>query len=145
MPELPEVETVKNELAPYVIGHRITGISINWEGMVKEPKPREFRARLMGQRITGLSRRGKYLLFSLDSGEFLIVHLKMTGSLWLKEPEKFVRAIIHLDDGTNIYFRDPRKFGVMWLADDKESVGGRLGPEALGKDFTAKVLAERPS
>jgi formamidopyrimidine-DNA glycosylase len=69
----------------------------------------------------------------------------MTGSLWLKDPEKFVRAIIHLDDGTDIYFRDPRKFGIMWLVDDEESVGGKLGPEALGKDFTAKVLAERLS
>ncbi|MGD9118001.1 MAG: zinc finger domain-containing protein, partial [Dehalococcoidia bacterium] len=62
---------------------------------------------------------------------------------WLKDPEKFVRAIIHLDDGTNIYFRDPRKFGIMWLVDDEKSVGGKLGPEALGKGFTAKMLAEK--
>ncbi|HEY55708.1 MAG TPA: DNA-formamidopyrimidine glycosylase, partial [Dehalococcoidia bacterium] len=62
--------------------------------------------------------------------------------LWLKPPEKFTRAIIHLDDGTNVYFRDPRKFGVMWLVADKNSVGDRLGPEPLEAGFTAGVLAK---
>ncbi|HUT97186.1 MAG TPA: DNA-formamidopyrimidine glycosylase family protein, partial [Dehalococcoidales bacterium] len=143
MPELPEVETIRNELAPYVIGRTVSGLSFPWEGIVRQPSLEEFRARLIGQRITGLGRRGKYLIFSLSGGQALIIHLKMTGSLWLREPEKFVRAIIHLDDGTNVYFRDPRKFGIMWLVDDKESVGVKLGPEALGKEFTAEVLAER--
>ena len=143
MPELPEVETIKNELSPYVIGHSVIGVSLFWEGIVRHQSPEEFCARLIGQRITGVGRRGKYLIFSLSSGQSLIIHLKMTGSLWLKEPEKFVRAIIHLDDGSNIYFRDPRKFGIMWLVDDKESIASKLGPEALGKGFTARVLAER--
>ena len=143
MPELPEVETIRNELEPYVVGRTVVGLSFPWEGIVRQLSLEEFRNRLIGQKITGLGRRGKYLIFSLSSGQALIIHLKMTGSLWLKEPEKFVRAIIHLDDGTNIYFRDPRKFGIMWLVDDAESVGSKLGPEALGKDFTAKVLAEK--
>jgi len=143
MPELPEVETIRNELAPYVIGRTVSGLSFPWEGIVRQPSLEEFRARLIGQRITGLGRRGKYLIFSLSGGQALIIHLKMTGSLWLREPEKFVRAIIHLDDGTNVYFRDPRKFGIMWLVDDTESVARKLGPEALGKEFTAEVLAER--
>jgi formamidopyrimidine-DNA glycosylase len=145
MPELPEVETIKNELAPYVIGRSVSGLSLFWEGIVRQASPEEFCARLIGQKITGLGRRGKYLIFSLSSGQALIIHLKMTGSLWLKEPGKFVRAVIHLDDGGNIYFRDPRKFGIMWLVDDKESVARKLGPEALGEGFTAKVLAERLS
>jgi formamidopyrimidine-DNA glycosylase len=144
MPELPEVETIRNELAPSVIGRTVSGVSLLDERIVRSPL-KEFYSRLIGQRITGLGRRGKYLIFSLSRGQVLVIHLKMTGSLWLKEPEKFVRAIIHLDDGTNIYFRDPRKFGVMWLADDKESVGAKLGPEALGEEFTAKVLGERLS
>jgi formamidopyrimidine-DNA glycosylase len=142
MPELPEVETIKNELAPYVIGRAVSGVSLFDERIVRSPA-KEFCSRLIGQKITGVGRRGKYLIFSLSSGQALIIHLKMTGSLWLKDPEKFVRAVIGLDDGTSIYFRDPRKFGIMWLTDDKESVGGRLGPEALGEGFSAKVLAER--
>lgn len=145
MPELPEVETIKNELAPHVIGRSVSGVSFSWEGIVRQPSLEEFCARLIGQKITGVGRRGKYLIFSLSGGQALIIHLKMTGSLWLKEPEKFVRAIIHLDDGGNIYFRDPRKFGIMWLTDDKESVASKLGPEPLGEGFTAKVLAERLS
>jgi len=145
MPELPEVETIKNELTPHVIGRSVSDVSLLDERIVRQPLAEEFCARLIGQKITGVERRGKYLIFSLSSGQALIIHLKMTGSLWLKEPGKFVRAIIHLDDGTNIYFRDPRKFGVMWLVDDKESVASRLGPEALGRDFSAKVLAERLS
>jgi formamidopyrimidine-DNA glycosylase len=142
MPELPEVETIKNELAPYVIGRAVSGVSLLDERIVRSPA-KEFCSRLIGQKITGVGRRGKYLIFSLSSGQALVIHLKMTGSLWLKDPEKFVRAVIGLDDGTSIYFRDPRKFGIMWLTDDKESVGGRLGPEALGEGFSAKVLAER--
>lgn len=145
MPELPEVETIKNELSPHVIGRAVSGVSLFWEGIVRPPSLEGFCARLIGQRITGVGRRGKYLIFSLSSGQALIVHLKMTGSLWLKDPEEFVRAIIHLDDGSNIYFRDPRKFGIMWLVDDENSVTSKLGPEALGKKFTAKVLAERLS
>ena len=145
MPELPEVETIKNELSPYVIGQAVSGVSLFWEGIVRQSSLEEFCARLIGQKITGVGRRGKYLIFSLSSGQALVIHLKMTGSLWLKDPEKFVRAIIHLDDGSNIYFRDPRKFGIMWLVDDKESVGGKLGPEALGEGFSARVLAERLS
>jgi len=143
MPELPEVETIKNELSPYVIGRSVSGVSFFWEGIVRQPSRDEFCTCLIGQRITGVGRRGKYLIFSLSSGQALIIHLKMTGSLWLKDPEKFVRAIVHLDDGTNIYFRDPRKFGIMWLVDDKNSVASKLGPEALGKGFAVKVLAEK--
>lgn len=143
MPELPEVETIKNELSPYVIGRTVSGVSFSWEGIVRQPSLEEFCARLIGQRITGVGRRGKYLILSLSSGQALIIHLKMTGSLWLKDPEKFVRAIIHLDDGSNIYFRDPRKFGIMWLVDDKDSVASKLGPEVLEAGFTAKILAQR--
>ncbi|MBA7631118.1 Formamidopyrimidine-DNA glycosylase [subsurface metagenome] len=143
MPELPEVETIKNELSPYVIGRSVSSVSFSWEGIVRRPSLEEFCSRLIGQRITGVGRRGKYLILSLSSGQSLIIHLKMTGSLWLKPPEKFVRAIIHLNDGSNIYFRDPRKFGIMWLVDDKESVTSKLGPEVLEAGFTAKILAQR--
>ncbi len=146
MPELPEVETVKNELAPYVIGHRITDITLNWEGIVKEPHPSKFCSRLVGQKITSLARRGKYLLFSLDGDGVLVIHLKMTGSLLLAptsaELGRFIRAVIHLDGGVTIHFRDPRKFGVMRLVQDPGPVVKRLGPEPLEDDFTPKLLAK---
>ncbi len=144
MPELPEVETIKNELEPHVVGRRVTGVSLPWKGIVREPSVNQFRARLIGQRITGLARRGKYLSFSLDSGESLIIHLKMSGSLLLKRnstDDRFVRAVISLDDGLELYFRDPRKFGRMWLVDDTRTVVGKLGPEPLETGFTVKLLA----
>jgi len=147
MPELPEVETVKNELAPYVIGRCVSGITLLWEGIVKEPSVDEFRSRLIGQRITGIARRGKYLIFSLSGGDSLIVHLKMTGSLIvgrnLSEEPRFTRAIIHLDDGIHIFFRDPRKFGVLRLVNESSRIVGKLGPEPLEAGFTPQVLAQR--
>jgi formamidopyrimidine-DNA glycosylase len=147
VPELPEVETIKNELLPHIVGHRITGVTLCWEGIVRQPSVEEFCCRLMGQEITGIGRRGKYLIFSLTSGEKLIIHLRMTGSLLLKpasaEPEKFIRAIVHLDKENRLYFRDPRKLGVMWLVEDTNFIVGKLGPEPLEADFTPQVLAQR--
>ncbi len=146
MPELPEVETVKNEISPYIIGRDITGITLLWEGIVRQPTAGEFRSHLTGQRITDIARRGKYLLISLSSGNMLIIHLRMSGSLLIgqnsTEPPKYTRAIIHLDKGTVIFFRDPRKFGVMRLVQDKDSVVGKLGPEPLEAGFTPRVLAQ---
>ncbi len=145
MPELPEVETVKNELLPYVIGRRITGITLPWEGIVREPSVAEFRSRLVGRKITGITRHGKYLFFGLSSDDLLLIHLKMTGSLILgqnsSEPPKYTRAIIHLDKDTSIFFRDPRKFGLMRLVKDSNTVTSKLGPEPLEAEFTPDVLA----
>ena len=147
MPELPEVETVKQELKPYVVGRRISQLTLYWEGMVKEPSVNEFRARLIGQEITGITRQGKYLILSLSSGDMLVIHLKMTGSLILgensTEPPQFTRAIIHLDNGTSIFFRDPRKFGIMRLLTDTSSINAKLGPEPLEASFTPRILADR--
>jgi len=147
MPELPEVETVKNELLPYVSGRCITGITLFWEGIVRQPSVEEFRSRIIGQKITGIARRGKYLIVGLSSGDLLIIHLKMTGSLLVSqdssEPPKYTRAIIHLDKDTRIFFRDPRKFGMMRLVKDKDSIVGKLGPEPLEADFTPQLLAHR--
>ncbi|MBI4283356.1 MAG: bifunctional DNA-formamidopyrimidine glycosylase/DNA-(apurinic or apyrimidinic site) lyase [Chloroflexi bacterium] len=155
MPELPEVETVKNELSPYIIGRQITDVILLWEGIVRQPSAEEFCSRIIGQKITGITRRGKYLFVSLSSGsarEFttsgdsLIMHLKMTGSLLIgqdsAEPPKYTRAIIHLDKDTKIFFRDPRKFAMMRLVKDKNSIIGKLGPEPLEAGFTTRVLAQ---
>ena len=147
MPELPEVETVKNELLPHIIGYYITSITLFWDGIVRQPSAKEFRSHLIGQGITEITRRGKYLIFNLTGGETLIIHLRMTGSLLLKpasaEPDKFARAILHLDKETQLQFRDPRKLGVMWLVEDKNTVVGKLGPEPLEASFTPQLLAQR--
>jgi len=147
MPELPEVESTKNELLPHIVGRRVSGVTLFWTGIVRQPSVAEFCSRLIGQKITGVARRGKYLILSLTSGEALIVHLKMTGSLLLKpasaEPGRFTRAIIHLDKEIQLGFRDPRKLGVMWLIGDINSIVGKLGPEPLETSFTPQVLIER--
>jgi formamidopyrimidine-DNA glycosylase len=145
MPELPEVETIKTELTPHVIGHTITAVTLFDDKIVRQPPVEEFSSRLIGQKITGVGRRGKYLLFSLTGGQTLVIHLKMTGSLWLKPPDRFIRAVIQLDGSIKIYFRDPRKFGVMWLVKDKNTVASKLGPEPLEAGFTPQILAQRLS
>jgi formamidopyrimidine-DNA glycosylase len=145
-PELPEVETIKNELTPYVIGRRITSVNVLWDRSVRQPSVDEFKKQLTRRKITGLARRGKYLVFSLDDGNKLIVHLRMTGALLVKpkgcEPEKYVRVVFCLDDGSVIHFRDLRKFGKMWLVKDLDEVVQKLGPEPLKSDFTAATLAK---
>ncbi|MBN1367664.1 MAG: bifunctional DNA-formamidopyrimidine glycosylase/DNA-(apurinic or apyrimidinic site) lyase [Dehalococcoidales bacterium] len=146
MPELPEVETVKNEIAPHVLKKRIKEVVLLWDGIVRQPAADEFKSRLAGRKIKDVVRRGKYLLVHLSGADVLILHLKMTGSLLLDrsedEPPKYTRAILHLDDGTAIFFRDPRKFGRMWLVQDIDTVIGKLGPEALSKDLTEKRFAD---
>lgn len=145
MPELPEVETVRNELLPHVTGRRITGVTLVWEGIVKDPTVEEFLSGVIGQKIENITRRGKYLMVHLSSSDFLIIHLRMTGSLIISpdspESPRFCRAIIHLDNETSIFFRDPRKFGVMRLANDTGDIETKLGPEPLEEGFTAEVLA----
>ncbi len=147
MPELPEVETIKNELTPRIVGRKLAGVTLLWDGVVKQSSTADFRSRLTGREIAGLTRHGKYLLINFTGGDSLAIHLKMSGSLLLSrdsaEPPKYTRAIIHLDKGTDILFRDPRKFGSMWLVRDSSSITGRLGPEPLGGDFTPQVLAQR--
>ena len=78
MPELPEVETIKNELIPYVVGRKITDVKLFWDRIVRTPSVDEFTRGVVGQEITGLSRRGKYLFFHLGSGKLLVMHMKMT-------------------------------------------------------------------
>ncbi len=147
MPELPEVETIKNELSPWLVGRRIESVTVFWYRIVRLPSADEFRSRLPGQEIKGLERRGKYIVFSLSGGETLIIHLKMTGALLVKseaaEPDKHVRAIFHLDNGNAIHFRDPRKFGGLWLVEDAGLVLGNLGPEPLAPDLTPQALGHR--
>jgi formamidopyrimidine-DNA glycosylase len=148
MPELPEVETIKNELLPHVIGRTIKSVDVFWDRMVKQLPVEEFKKQVVGQKITALLRRGKYLFFHLSGGFILVMHMKMTGSLVMNpENTKYARAIFHLDNGKAMYFHDPRKFGKMWLEKDTKAVINQLGPEPLDEDFTPatleKILSKR--
>jgi len=144
MPELPEVESIKNDLISKVVGQGFTNVTLLWPGGVRQPSPDDFCRGLCGQTVKDIRRRGKYLLFDLDNGKKLILHLKMTGCLLLQEspitPELFTRAVFHLDNSTDLHFVDQRKFGVMWLVDDESEVVGSLGPEPLGHRFTVWAL-----
>lgn len=146
MPELPEVETIKIELAPHIVGKSIKSITVNWERMIIGSTVQEFISGLIGKKVIKLGRRGKYLIFHLNKGKKLIMHLRMSGSLLLKrdscEPDRYVRAVINLEEGLSIHFRDPRKFGVMWLTPDLKILEEKLGPEPMDKKFTANKLAK---
>ncbi|MFP3975481.1 MAG: bifunctional DNA-formamidopyrimidine glycosylase/DNA-(apurinic or apyrimidinic site) lyase [Dehalococcoidia bacterium] len=143
MPELPDVETIKNELSPHVIGHQFIEVEIFQERAIQELSAQEFSRRLIGQRIEDIGRRGKYMLFRLSGKETLIIHLRMTGVLLLEpspQPYEHTTAIFRLDGGVNIHFIDQRKLGWLWLVEDENTVIGKLGPEPLESSFTAGTL-----
>ena len=145
MPELPEVETIVNQLRPCLRGRQIEAVWVGWERIVDRPPAEEFRRRLQGQTFVAAERRGKFLLFPLRSGDTLLVHLRMTGRLLLQpcdvELDQHTHAVLTLDDGQRLHYRDPRKFGRLYLVDDPQEVVGRLGPEPLAADFDATALA----
>jgi formamidopyrimidine-DNA glycosylase len=152
MPELPEVETIVNDLRPSLKDRSFADITILWPRMVLQPSAEELRRRLPGQVIKDIGRRGKYLIFRLASGEALIMHLRMTGSLLLnrkgdKHPvsSPYITAIFRLDNGTELVFTDRRKLGTVSLVKDESELNEKLGPEPLDPDFTPQVLAKRLS
>ncbi|MBE7551191.1 MAG: bifunctional DNA-formamidopyrimidine glycosylase/DNA-(apurinic or apyrimidinic site) lyase [Anaerolineales bacterium] len=138
MPELPEVETVVRGLRGPLVGRTFTGVTVLWPNSIKTPVP-ELQQRLPGQRIEAITRRAKYLQFHLSDGDMLFLHLKMSGDL-LVEPEDeprhpHVRTIFGLDNAHELRFKDPRKFGRVYLVTDPGQVVGKLGPEPLADNF----------
>jgi formamidopyrimidine-DNA glycosylase len=144
VPELPEVEITRRGIEPFVLGKTITGVT------VRNPKlrlrvPRNIARLVVGQRVRRLRRRGKYLLFECDGGS-LIVHLGMSGSLRVIEPQSAPRKHDHLDlvfGGSALRLRDPRRFGVvLWSRGESSShpLLARLGVEPLGGEFTPDFL-----
>lgn len=145
MPELPEVETIKNDLAPQIVGRAFTDVTLSWPRAVREATPGEFRSRLIGQTVVGLERRGKYLIFRLSGGDALILHLRMSGSLLLRWPsatDGYVRTVFSLDNGQELRFSDVRKMGMMWLVKDVREVIDKLGLEPFDPAFTPQVMAQ---
>jgi len=143
LPELPEVETIRRDLEPLVLGATIVGVEIFWPGSIARPSAQGFEDLITGQTILHLGRRGKYLIFVLSGGWTLIIHLGMTGRLLLNqvEKDKHTRALFHLEDGRNFLFVNMRKFGHLYLVKDAQEVVGRLGPEPLAAEFTPQRLA----
>lgn len=148
MPELPEVETVVRGLRPNLIGRVITGMWYDWLRTIHSPMPDEFAARISGQRVRAVERRAKYILIHLES-ETLMVHLKMTGRLYvaardeLQDADRWVHVKFSLDDGSELRFSDSRKFGRVYLTADVASITGNLGPEPLEDAFTEDVFRDR--
>jgi formamidopyrimidine-DNA glycosylase len=160
MPELPEVETVRRGLQPVMEGSKILKAEARRKDL-RFPFQKDFVARLTGQTVTGLGRRAKYLMADLGSGDVLLMHLGMSGSFRVqtpgnaKTPGEFHHprgkdaahdhVVFHMSSGADIVFNDPRRFGYMKIiarnAIDTEPLLRGLGPEPLGNEFDAKMLA----
>jgi formamidopyrimidine-DNA glycosylase len=160
MPELPEVETVRRGLAPVMEGARFDDVVAN-RGDLRWPLPADFVQRLKGKTVSGLGRRAKYLLADLSSGEVLVMHLGMSGSFRValdggetvagnyyhdrSKDQAHDHVVFRMSSGATIRFNDPRRFGSMKLVArnklDEEPLLRALGPEPLGNEFSAALLA----
>ena len=150
MPELPEVETVRRLIEPHCLNQRITGVTLReFSGVLETHLPIDPLELLLGATITGVQRRGKYLLFPLDSGLWMTIHLRMTGRLIVhsagEEPIRFEHIALHLGSGEDLRFGDQRKFGRVSVLDEAaiSVLSARLGPEPFDKRLTALVLQDR--
>jgi formamidopyrimidine-DNA glycosylase len=151
MPELPEVETVVQDLRPHLEGRTITNVRVLWARTIAEPleAPERFRAAIRGSRIMRLGRRGKFILLYLGDGRSsqplltCLIHLRMSGRLLLEPsgPPRHLRLVYELSDGGRLYFYDQRKFGRIWLVQDPEVVLGDLGPEPLRDSFDREMFS----
>jgi formamidopyrimidine-DNA glycosylase len=144
VPELPEVETIRRDLEPLVVGRRIKDVDVDPATIhLLAAVPIEtLRDSLVGRTITSLGRRGKYLLFGLEDGRTFVVHLRMTGRLVWRDydapPEQYERARISLDGGHDLRWADLRKFGTWRIYDDPAELTRKLGPEPIDETFSLK-------
>jgi formamidopyrimidine-DNA glycosylase len=158
MPELPEVETVRRGLAPAMEGASINKVEVR-DRRLRWPIVRDFEKRITGKTVEGLGRRAKYLLADLSSGDVLIMHLGMSGSfrvgkdakpgVYYHERSKSTahdHVVFHMSNGESVTFNDPRRFGSMKLVPrtklEHEPLLRNLGPEPLGNEFDAAMLAK---
>ncbi|MDW8339618.1 MAG: bifunctional DNA-formamidopyrimidine glycosylase/DNA-(apurinic or apyrimidinic site) lyase [Thermoleophilia bacterium] len=143
VPELPEVETIRAQLAPRLEGRTLRRVEIRDPRLTRPVDPLVVAARLKATRIAALERRGKHLLIRLGGGVVLVVHLRMTGGFSF-EPTTYERAVLELDDGTRLAYRDVRRFGTWLLLEERELeayLAARNGPEPLGPTFTSRWLS----
>jgi formamidopyrimidine-DNA glycosylase len=158
VPELPEVEIVRRELAPVMEGERFARVIVRREGL-RSPFPRDLAERLRGRTVRALRRRGKYLLGELSSGETLLMHLGMSGSIRVdvatgvttgpsdaaSEPDRHDHVVFRMSSGAAVTFNDPRRFGVIDLVPrgqlERHPALAAMGPEPLEPDFGGAALA----
>jgi formamidopyrimidine-DNA glycosylase len=154
VPELPEVETIRAQLAPALVGRRFEHVRIDDPRLVRPFEPAEVAAELEGERVAAVGRRGKYLVVEFESGRVLLIHLRMTGNLLhvrhghAADDDPYRRAVVRLDDGSDVAYRDMRRFGTWLLLEPDELAGylsARLGDEPFARTFTAKALGKRLS
>jgi formamidopyrimidine-DNA glycosylase len=149
MPELPEVQLAADSLGVQIAGTRIVRVErLDWYRMVETPAPDTFITLLTGRQVRGWGRRAKWILIDLDSGWTLALHLRMSGSLTVQPvdalPDPHTHLVLRLDDGRQVFFRDPRKFGRARLldADGLAALDAAHGDEPLSDAFTVERLAE---
>jgi formamidopyrimidine-DNA glycosylase len=152
MPELPEVETVMRGLEPVLTGQMIKVVTKRRKDL-RIPFPARMKQRLEGRKVTGLRRRAKYILVSLDDGQVLVIHLGMSGRVSIVPPkqdyipEKHDHLILELKNGARIVYNDPRRFGMVFMVSEEDLpthlAFNHLGPEPLGNEFSGPILAER--
>ncbi len=147
MPELPEVETVRRQLAPHLVGRRIVAITVSDPRWCAPAPPEQVEDAVAGRSIESVDRRGKYLTFGLEEEVFLVMHLRMTGNLLFvpgAEDPRHLRVRFELDDGNRVLFTDPRRFGTGVVIPGHgalmEYFDARLGVEPLSADFTTEAL-----
>jgi formamidopyrimidine-DNA glycosylase len=143
MPELPEVETIRAQLAPRLEGRELVRVEILDPRLTRPHDLFEVTEELEGDRVVAVERRGKYILLRLESGRGLLVHLRMTGSFGFA-PVSHERAAVELDDGSRLVYRDVRRFGTWLVLEGAELdpyLAAKNGPEPLGPRFTAGWLA----
>ena len=152
MPELPEVETVRRGLAPVMEGKRFARVTLNRPD-IRFPFPERFKERVEGARLERLSRRAKFLVGELSTGETLHAHLGMTGRFTIQGADtanyvhenpldpKHDHLVFEMEDGTRVTFNDPRRFGFIELhAPGEPTRVDTLGPEPLSNAFSGPVL-----
>jgi len=151
VPELPEVETVRRRLEPVLVGRRFDHVEIDDARLTRPEDPVEVAAELTGERVAAVERRGKYLIVRFESERVLLIHLRMTGNVLHAQrgelkPDPHRRAVVRLDDASDVAYRDVRRFGTWLLLEPGELdayFATRLGAEPLGRAFTTKVLTAR--
>lgn len=146
MPELPEVETIVRELNESdLIGRKISSAEVFWERTIAFPSLPEFCSQIRGLVIKGISRRGKFIVFTFDH-KALLIHLRMTGKLSFSKQAKRLssheRVRLGLNDGRFLHYEDQRKFGKWYLLADPKTKFDKLGIEPLSKEFTLQTLQE---
>ena len=147
MPELPEVETVRRGLDKHLVGRRIVEVEVGRERVVRRTSPEALIAGLTDTVVLSADRRGKYLLLPLDSGDSLMIHLRMSGQVLLADRDTprppHTHVVMHLDDGSEAWFVDPRTFGEVVVFDPDRIDVELPGVAALGVDPIADVFTRR--